>query len=150
MARLRLAVLRDVEELLNHTPLSQVLRAARAEGQPTLDLEDYPLASASVLDFGFPNMVGTSPGAQGLEDLRRRLKQALMDFEPRLDARSIRVDLVRGESAASRDEVVFRIQATLLGRPTPINLQLQTTLDLSTGRTEVEEAPVHEPGSVRA
>src|SRR4051794_37739292 len=71
--QLRDAVLRDLAWLFN---------ATRLEG--SIPLDKLPLVRRSVLNFGLPSLSGQTASTVEIVDLERALRQAILDFEPRI------------------------------------------------------------------
>jgi type VI secretion system protein ImpF len=122
---LREGVLRDLGWLLNATNLLSVTDA------PAL-----PYVAASVLNYGMPDISGASLAGMQLADLERAIRQAIWDFEPRLNRSSVSVRAVPSESIA---KVVFEIEADLWAQPYPERLYLRTELDLDVAHVSVVE-----------
>jgi type VI secretion system protein ImpF len=120
MRGLRKAVLRDLGWLLNSTGLGAV--------QP---LDGTPLAAQSVLNFGLPDLTGTTASGLDRAALARRIRQAVWDFEPRILRDSLRVVALAPGAAAN--QVAFEIHGELWGQPLPERLYLKTELDLEIG-----------------
>lgn len=123
MRGLRRAVLRDLGWLLNSTGLGAV--------QP---LDETPLAAASVLNFGLPDLTGKTASSLDRTELARRIRQAIWDFEPRILRDSVRVvPLAPGRKGAAPNQAMFEIHGELWGQPLPERLWLKTELDLEIG-----------------
>ena len=73
LRRLRESVIRDLEWLLNTGCL-----------EISGDLGDYPEVRKSVLNYGVPDILGISAGQKDLVAIERQIRQAILDFEPRL------------------------------------------------------------------
>jgi type VI secretion system protein ImpF len=122
---LREGVLRDLGWLLNATNLLSVTDA------PAL-----PHVAASVLNYGMPDISGASLAGMQLADLERAIRQAIWDFEPRLNRSSVTVRAIPSDSIA---KVVFEIQGDLWAQPYPERLYLRTELDLDVAQVSVTE-----------
>ena len=121
-------MLRDIGWLLNTTRLSA-----------SQDLSAYPEVEKSVVNFGLPGLSGQTYSAMDLQDLERVIRQALIDFEPRLLADSIDVRALITEDIDHHNTVSFQIEALLWAQPAPIELLVRTDLDLESGQTKVVE-----------
>jgi type VI secretion system protein ImpF len=128
MRGLRKAVLRDLGWLLNTTGLAA-----------TQALDGYPLAAQSVLNFGLPDLAGKTASGLDRNELARRIRQAIWDFEPRILRDSVRVVALvpQAGAAAASNQVAFEIHGELWGRPLPERLYLKTELDLEMGEVRV-------------
>jgi type VI secretion system protein ImpF len=126
-SQLREAVLRDLQWLLNST---------RASG----DLDLAPYAERSVLFYGLPAWSGFTASSLDVPDMEEAIRQAIADHEPRLLARTVKVEAVfSDEHMNSHNQLSFRISAQLWAQPIPLELLLQTDVDLETGRVEVRD-----------
>ena len=128
LQQIRDAVQRDLASLLNAGCLAT-----------TDDLEEYPYAARSVLNYGIPDLSGmTVHGADTLV-LERALHQAIVDFEPRILADSLRVRVVTDPEEMHRNAMVFEIEGKLWSQPMPLRLLWNTEVDLETGDVIVTE-----------
>lgn len=127
-ARLRESVRRDLTWLFNSTHL-----------QSLCDLRDFPLVARSVLNFGIPDVAGQTLSGLDTAALERTVRQAILDFEPRLAQPSLRVHLVMDEQQMNHNALAFDIEADLWAQPLPLRLYLRTAFDLETGRVDVTE-----------
>ena len=126
LTRLREAVLRDLAWLLNTTNL--------AAGQ---NLAPYPQVASSVLNFGMPDLSGTTVAGTDPAALERALRQAIMDFEPRILRHTLNVRLEINEGQMSHNAMTFLIEGELWAQPVPLRLYLKTEIDLEIGEVKV-------------
>jgi len=131
--RLREAVKRDLTWLFNTTNLESVL-----------DLARHPLAARSVLNYGLPDLAGHTVTSIETGALQDALKQAIADFEPRLDRGSIRLRLDVDPEEMSHNALAFTIAAELWAEPVPLHVLLRTEIDLETGNVRVREGSASE------
>jgi len=130
MRRLRQCVLRDLEWLLNSGNLAA-----------TEDLDDYPLVAGSVLNYGIPELAGCYASNLDLVEMERAVRQAILDFEPRILRKTVKVRVVASEDEMNVNALTFEIEGELWAQPVPEKLLLKTEFDLETGAvTVVEEA----------
>ncbi len=122
--KLKQSVLRDLQWLLNAGCL-----------ETTQDLSLYPYVKQSVLNFGIPDLMGTAAGNADPATLERVLRQAIVNFEPRIIKTTLKV---RAKSAGEHNTVVFEIEGELWAQPLPERLYLKTILDLELGSVEVK------------
>jgi len=127
-ARLRETVRRDLAWLFNSTHL-----------QAVCDLGSFPLVARSVINFGIPDLAGRPVSGLNTAVLEQMVRQAILDFEPRLARSSLRVSLVVDEQQMNRNALLFDIEADLWMRPLPLRLYLRTAFDLETGKVDVNE-----------
>ena len=126
--RLRESVLRDLAWLLNSGNLA-----------PVEDLESYPLVSHSVINYGLPDLTGSSAAGIDARKVERALKQAIWDFEPRILRNSIKIRSIIADDQMNRNAVAFEIEGDLWAQPVPLRLYLRTELDLESGDFKVSE-----------
>jgi type VI secretion system protein ImpF len=128
-SRLRELVLRDLAWLFNATaPGSSVdwSRAAHARN--------------SVLNYGLPALSGQTASTIDPLILQARVKQAILDHEPRILPESLSVEVILSEAQMDHhNQIGFRISGQLWAQPVPLELLLHTDIDLETGRVAVRE-----------
>jgi type VI secretion system protein ImpF len=129
LPKLRQSVLRDLGWLLNSTALEAVQ-----------DLRNVPYVSHSVLNYGMPNLSGVASSSIDTHILERRLRQAIIDFEPRLLPNSLKVKVLTAKEEMSVNALSFLIEADLWAQPLPTHLFIRSTLDLETGHVDVSES----------
>jgi len=122
---LRRAVLRDLGWLLN-----------TANKMDANEVTRFPRAAASVLNYGAPDLTGTTSSSISFEALRDRLVASIELYEPRLIPGSIRVK-VAPRGGANPNGVGIEIAADLWADPTPEALFVRTDVDLETGACTV-------------
>ncbi|TXT27322.1 MAG: type VI secretion system protein ImpF [Gallionellaceae bacterium] len=128
--QLRASVLRDLAWLFN------VARLSASD-----DLDDYPEVKRSVLNYGLPSLSGRCLSSMDLMELERELRLAIINFEPRLIADSVIVKAQIDTHERNPHNIVsFKISAQLWAQPAPVELTLQTDLDLENGQCRVAEA----------
>lgn len=126
--RLRQAVLRDLAWLFN------------AVAPTDVDWSLYPEARRSVINFGLPSLSGKTASSLDSLDLENALRQAVMDFEPRVLPANLRVEAIMAESPLATHNVVsVRIHADLWAQPVPIEFLVQTDVDLETGEVMIRD-----------
>jgi type VI secretion system protein ImpF len=127
LQKYRRGVLRDLQWLFNAYAMLRF-----EDG--TSELDDYPEAMRSVLNFGTRQLCGLT--APNMDRLREELAEALQVFEPRLTPRalSIRADM-------ERNIVTFDLEGELWANPLPEHLHLKTAVDVETGQCLLGDAP---------
>jgi len=129
LSELRKSVLRDLNWLFN---TSQLLRAEEAEA--------CPLVRKSVLNYGLPALAGIAASGLDVRKLERALRQAIIDFEPRILPDSVSVKaLIDHQSLDHHNVISLQIEALLWAQPVPIELLLRTQFDLESGQNRVDE-----------
>jgi type VI secretion system protein ImpF len=129
-ARLRQAVLRDLSWLFNTTKLES------AED----DLSLYPNVSTSVVNYGLPALAGETASQLDVVSLESSMRQAILDFEPRIVPATLRVEAILAGDALDHHNVVsVQITGQLWAQPVPLELMLRTEVDLETGKVEIRD-----------
>jgi type VI secretion system protein ImpF len=116
------ALKRDLEWLLN------------TRQPPIPELVEYPLARASVINFGLPDI--TSLGLSSASDhgrLRKAIEICVRNFEPRLT--DVRVTLEGADTADRR--LRFHIEGSMKLDPAPEEIAFDTVLELTSGEYKV-------------
>lgn len=129
--RLRECVMRDLSNLLN----ANALYGCAA-------LSEHPLAEASVINYGLRDVTGKPLSSLDVAALARQIERAIVRFEPRLAARTVRVSPLLAEGLAARTSVGFLVEGDLWGPRDPERLAFRTELDLESGQARiVDELP---------
>jgi type VI secretion system protein ImpF len=126
--RLRDAVRRDLTWLLNCVHL-----------EATDDLSAWPLIARSTLNFGIPETSGVPVANINVEALQKRVRQAILDFEPRLVRSKLTVTVEKQPEAMNRNSLVFLIQGEMWAQPVPQSIVVRSEFDLETGIVKVDE-----------
>ncbi|MDH3351902.1 MAG: type VI secretion system baseplate subunit TssE [Gammaproteobacteria bacterium] len=127
--RLKHSVLRDLAWLLNSGNLEM-----------TEDLSACQEVKTSVLNYGVSNLAGKTISSTDVPALEREIRQAILDFEPRILSESLKVNLSVNRNKTSQKTMSFIIEGQLWAQPMPIGLFLSTDLDLETGSATVNES----------
>jgi type VI secretion system protein ImpF len=126
LQRYRAGVLRDLEWLFNaigHYPDERVGEGTFAE---------YEEAFRSVINFGIRQLYGRL--APDIEEIEKQLTDALIIFEPRINRRTLRVN-VRIE----RNILSIELAGELWVNPLPEKLFIKTELDLESSQCSIKE-----------
>jgi type VI secretion system protein ImpF len=126
--RLRDAVLRDLAWLFNTTRLD-----------PNMDAATLPNARRSVINFGLPALSGQTASTIEVPDLERAIRQAILDFEPRILPESLRVRALETAGLDHHNVIGVEISGQLWAQPLPLELLVRTEIDLETGQVEVAD-----------
>lgn len=130
LARLRECTLRDLNWLFNATQM-----------QAAHELEAYPYVANSVVNYGLPAFSGFTASGVDVRWMESALRQAILDYEPRLLADSVRVKARLVEQEENKhNRLSFDIECRLWAQPAPIALLLHSDVDLESGQTAVNEA----------
>lgn len=128
-AQLRQAVLRDLAWLFNATCLGR-----------DVDWEPFPNAAPSVINFGLPALSGATASTLDVLELENTLRQAIIDFEPRILAATLQVEALISETQLDQHNVIsVRIHGDLWAQPVPLQLLLRTEVDLETGEVQIRD-----------
>ena len=126
---LRQAVLRDLGWLLNAT----------GHGPP-LDGVQFPQATRSVLNYGLPTMSGQFASSLQRASMEQALRQAILNFEPRILAHTLEVEVVLESYAMdAHNRVGLEIRGMLWAQPVPLEFLLRSGIDLEEGRFTMED-----------
>jgi len=128
-AQLRQAVLRDLVWLFNTTKLERGSELAR-----------LPHVRRSVVNFGLPAHSGQLASTLEITDIERDLKQAILDFEPRILPETLEVKALVEFSGLDHHNVIgVQIHGQLWAQPVPLELLIRTEIDLETGRVQLSD-----------
>ena len=127
--QLRQAVLRDLAWLFNSTRL-----------ESGVDLSRVPEVRRSVVNFGLPALSGRVASSLDVTELERAVRQAILDFEPRILPESLRVKALLQASQLDHHNVIgMEIHGQLWAQPVPLELLVRTEIDLETGKVEIAD-----------
>jgi type VI secretion system protein ImpF len=128
-ARLRQAVLRDLEWLFNTTRL-----------ESGASLAALPYVRRSVVNYGLPVFSGQTASTLEISDLERAITQAILDFEPRILPQSLQVKALVQSSAFDHHNVIgVEIQGQLWAQPVPLEMLIRTEIELETGKVRLPD-----------
>jgi type VI secretion system protein ImpF len=126
--RLRDVVRRDLTSLLNCVHM-----------EATQDLSAWPLVARSTLNYGMPETTGIPVANIDVETLEKRVRQAILDFEPRLIRNKLTVTVEKEAAVMNRNSLVFLIEGEMWAQPVPQSIFVRTEFDLETGAVKVDE-----------
>ena len=123
---LRQAVQRDLTWLFNATGLG-------------LDAKRNPHAACSVLNYGLPMLSGQFTSSIQRVSMEQALKNAIVQFEPRILPRTLEVELImEGSVLDSHNCIGLQIRGMLWAQPVPLEFLMQSRIDLEEGRVEIQ------------
>jgi type VI secretion system protein ImpF len=135
-SRMRQAVLRDLAWLFNATKMESGAAMAR-----------WPYARRSVINFGLPALSGQTASRIEIQDLERDIRQAILDFEPRILPESLQVKaLVELSSLDHHNVIGIEIHGHLWAQPVPLELLIRTEIDLETGKVQIADLATSRAG----
>jgi type VI secretion system protein ImpF len=129
LQQLRQSVVRDLGWLLNSTSLDV-----------HVDMQAYPHARRSVLNYGLASVSGVTVSGMDAPGLERKLLQAILNFEPRLQPDTLRTRVAVAEEQMNNHAVCFNIEADLWAQPLPLHLYIRTAIEFDTGKVHVQDA----------
>ena len=126
VSKLRDCVIRDISHLLN---------AHHLEGNT--DIDAFPEVQSSVINYGVSGLTGFSMHNIDVNSAERSIRQAIINFEPRILKNTLKVSMTRDTEKSSNHAIVFRIEGQIWAIPIPLMLMLKTEIDLETGSVNV-------------
>lgn len=126
LEQLRECVIRDLRWLMN-------CENYEAVGE----LDEYPLVAESTLNYGLPSLSGHAASSLNVFDLERRIRKAILAFEPRILQDSVAVRAIYASQEMNRNALNFEIDGDLWAEPVPMRFLVQTELDLEDGSVTV-------------
>ena len=92
------------------------------------------------MNYGLPALSGQTASTIDPLVLQARVKQAILDHEPRILPETLSVEAILSEAQMDHhNQIGFRISGQLWAQPVPLELLLHTDIDLETGRVSVRE-----------
>jgi len=131
---LREAVKRDLAWLLNTANLGKY---AWPDGG--FEIAKHPLVEDSVLNYGMPELAGTTASSIDVALFQQMVRQAIWRFEPRILKHTVRVRAFVADDQMNRNALSFEIEGELWAEPVPVHLFLRTDVDLETGVVAVHD-----------
>jgi type VI secretion system protein ImpF len=128
MQQLRHAVLRDLGALLNATNLAALE-----------DLSETPMAAKSTINYGIPGFAGMIESAGRVVQLEKELAEAIKQYEPRIRPQTLRVRARGASQDDANTSLVFEIEGELWAQPVPVQLFLETAIEVETRLAVVTE-----------
>jgi len=126
--QLKQSVLRDLSWLLNTAAMDVMV-----------DLANLPFVAHSVLNYGTPGLSGIHLSSINATQIQKKFKQAIIDFEPRIFADSLKVELLTVENQMNSRSLSFNIEGDLWAQPLPIHLYIRSDLDLATNEFTIKD-----------
>jgi type VI secretion system protein ImpF len=104
-----------------------------------MDQATLPLARRSVINFGLPALSGQTASTLEVPDLERAIRQAILDFEPRILSESLQVRALETDAMEHHNVIGVEISGHLWAQPLPLELLVRTEIDLETGQVQVSD-----------
>jgi type VI secretion system protein ImpF len=86
-----------------------------------------------VLDYGMEDFAGVTLSGLDPVELERRIRTAILLFEPRITRKTLKVRAVMPDDPEHRNALAFEIEGELWGQPVPTQLYLKSEVDLEDG-----------------
>jgi type VI secretion system protein ImpF len=86
-----------------------------------------------------PDLTGVSLTSIDIGGLERMVRQAIIDFEPRILRDTVRVRAFAAEDQMNRNALTFQIEGDLWAEPVPVPIVLESNFDLESGVVVVRE-----------
>lgn len=100
-----------------------------------IDARFYPHAASSVLNYGLPPLAGSFMYEHKWDDIRRAILNAIIRFEPRLNAATIQIAPLQDEvRQGSHNTLQFEIRGQILTQPWPTEFLVRSALDMEQNR----------------
>jgi type VI secretion system protein ImpF len=136
--QLRTAVLRDLSWLFN---------TSRAEPDPlrgdpddVTAWQDVPQVRSSVINFGIPALSGITISAMHFAPIENAIRQAIIQFEPRIDPKTLSVEVNRSHGFnIQHNSLRLVIRGHMWNQPVPLELLLSADVDVETGLAAVRD-----------
>lgn len=123
-AQMRDIIQRDLAYLLNTT---------NHAGE--IDRATHPAAASSVVNFGVPAIAGSYLSGHKWPDIQAVIRQAILDFEPRILPGSLQVEpLIPDGGDRPYNVLSFEIRGRVHMTPYPLEFLVQSSIDLETNR----------------
>ena len=128
VGRLREIIQRDLTWLLNTNNI-----------EATIDPEEFPNVTHSVLNYGMSEVSGEFSTAQRAQLIRKSIERAIAEHEPRIIKGTIDVTL-SPDADGNNMTVSLNIRADMWAQPLPMELYLRSQVDVTTGEVKVERS----------
>lgn len=135
IAKYRQIVLRDILSLLNTTCMHSERLGIILPDQ----------VRSSTLNYGIPALSGVNLSDIDWTEVEASIYAALIDFEPRLEASTLKVVVViEDELQLSHNQLLIEIKGMLKLNPYPKEFWLKTTIDVETGLFALANGSINE------
>jgi type VI secretion system protein ImpF len=136
--QLRAAVLRDLSWLFNTARLEP--DGASADVDAVAMWREAPHARNSVANFGIPALSGTTMSSMQFGNLEQAIRNAIVQFEPRIDPKTLAVEVNRGSGFNfTHNSLRLIIRGHMWNQPVPLELLLSADVDVETGLASVRD-----------
>lgn len=106
-----------------------------------MDFEFHAHAQRSTINYGLPAFSGRLASDVKLEDLQTALRNAIIQFEPRIVPDSLQVIGMAMDDVmnAAHNLLMFEIRGQIWATPYPIEMLLKSSVDLETGVVTLQD-----------
>lgn len=100
------------------------------------DLSEFAHVRKSILNFGLPDVSSRTLEDEGVQTIGKDIEEALFNFEPRLDRRSVQA---RRDESIGHEQLKLRfvVKADLRCEPVNIPVEFVADLDLQSGAIQL-------------
>ncbi|EKS6740451.1 GPW/gp25 family protein [Enterobacter ludwigii] len=111
--------------------ITDILNVANMEDQ--LDVNIHNEVASSVVNFGISPVIGRHATSESWASVERKIRDAIIRFEPRLIADSVMIILNGDTESPARNGIIeFEIRALVYWIPQPFDLSLGARYDTET------------------
>jgi type VI secretion system protein ImpF len=136
--QLRAAVLRDLSWLFNTARAEP--DASRGDPDDVAMWKGAPQARNSVINYGIPSLSGITISALQFSALEYAIRQAIIQFEPRIDPKTLKVEVNREAGFnIQHNSLRLIIRGHMWNQPVPLELLLSADVDVETGLAAVRD-----------
>ena len=94
----------------------------------------------SVVNYGLPALSGKGVSSLDATDLTRAIREAILNFEPRILPGTLRVTTMLEPGQLDHHNVVgVQIHGELWAQPVPLEFLVRTEFDLETGKVRIDD-----------
>jgi type VI secretion system protein ImpF len=103
--------------------------------------DEVPTVRTSVINYGLPPLAGRIHTPADLDRLAREIRQAIVNFEPRIqNVRVFRDDRQEEATRAGTEAAGYIVEGELWGYPLAEQVRIRALLDLDIGRLRLINA----------
>ncbi|WP_400770862.1 type VI secretion system baseplate subunit TssE [Methylosinus sporium] len=104
----------------------------------TIDLERFPRARRSVLNYGFPSIARLTIDELERSGLESEIERTLRSYEPRLIAATLQVTRDRRVDPAELT-IRYVVHAELASNPLPLPMEFIADVEVTTGKIQIQQ-----------
>jgi type VI secretion system protein ImpF len=136
--QLRAAVLRDLSWLFNTARAEP--DASRGDPEEVAMWREVPQARNSVINYGIPSLSGITISRLQFAALELAIRQAIVQFEPRIDPKTLAVEVNREAGFnIQNNSLRLVIRGHMWNQPVPLELLLSADVDVETGLAAIRD-----------